>query len=313
MPRDSGGNYSLPSGYLAVTGETIQSSQHNPPLEDIGQALTASLPRSGVAAMLANLPMGGFKITNLGVGTAATDAARVSQLGKAAVLTKTAGYTAVLADRGALIRFTTAATLALTAAATLTADWYIDVAAIGVDVVVDPNGAELIDGASTLTIPAGSWATIYCDGIGFYAAMTRAASETAKGVIEIATGAEIAALASNLLALTPGRLKDSMAWFPITYASTIPVDHLNGPNQKVTLTGNGAFGAPSNGIPGSMLDFWIVQDATGTRIPTWNAAYDMGDYGTPVLSTGANQADIVSFKCLTASKYAFYGIRRRVD
>ncbi len=50
MPRDSNGNYSLPIGYLAVTGEPILASQHNPPLEDLAAAMTASLPRNGSAA-----------------------------------------------------------------------------------------------------------------------------------------------------------------------------------------------------------------------------------------------------------------------
>jgi microcystin-dependent protein len=51
MPDDSSGNYTLSPGYLAVTGQTIQPSQHNPPLEDIATAMTARLPRSGVAPM----------------------------------------------------------------------------------------------------------------------------------------------------------------------------------------------------------------------------------------------------------------------
>ena len=51
MPDDANGNYTLPSGYLAVTGQTIQPSQHNPPLEDIAPALTGRLPRSGVSPM----------------------------------------------------------------------------------------------------------------------------------------------------------------------------------------------------------------------------------------------------------------------
>jgi microcystin-dependent protein len=51
MPDDANGNYSLTSGYLAVTGQTIQPSQHNPPLEDIATALTNRLSRSGVAPM----------------------------------------------------------------------------------------------------------------------------------------------------------------------------------------------------------------------------------------------------------------------
>ena len=51
MPSDANGVYSLPSGYLAVTGETIQASQHNPPLEDLASAMSARLMRSGAAPM----------------------------------------------------------------------------------------------------------------------------------------------------------------------------------------------------------------------------------------------------------------------
>lgn len=50
MPS-SNGVYSLPPGYLAVTGATIQASQHNPPLEDIAAALTLRLSRDGTAPM----------------------------------------------------------------------------------------------------------------------------------------------------------------------------------------------------------------------------------------------------------------------
>ncbi len=57
MPRDSNGVYSLPAGYLAETGSTILASQHNPPLEDIAEALSGSLPRSGAAAMSAPLKL----------------------------------------------------------------------------------------------------------------------------------------------------------------------------------------------------------------------------------------------------------------
>jgi len=57
MPRDSSGVFTLVDGYLAVTGEVIQPSQHNPPLEDIASALTGSVPRNGSAPMLAPLKM----------------------------------------------------------------------------------------------------------------------------------------------------------------------------------------------------------------------------------------------------------------
>lgn len=70
MPSDSNGNYSLPTGYLATTGDNIETSQHNPPLEDIGSALTARLMRSGVAPMT-----GPLKITD---GTASSPAIQLA-------------------------------------------------------------------------------------------------------------------------------------------------------------------------------------------------------------------------------------------
>lgn len=57
MPRDANGNFSLVSGYLAVLGQAVQPSNHNPPLEDIASGLTASLPRDGSAAMTAPIKL----------------------------------------------------------------------------------------------------------------------------------------------------------------------------------------------------------------------------------------------------------------
>lgn len=57
MPFDSNDVHSLPAGYLAVTGETVLASQHNPPLEDISAALSSVLRRNGTAAMTAPLKL----------------------------------------------------------------------------------------------------------------------------------------------------------------------------------------------------------------------------------------------------------------
>lgn len=80
MPRDSNGVYSLPAGLTAIAGEDILPEQINTPFSDIATALTGSLPRNGTAAMSANLPMGGFKVTGLADGTVATDAATKGQM-----------------------------------------------------------------------------------------------------------------------------------------------------------------------------------------------------------------------------------------
>jgi hypothetical protein len=65
MPR-SGGVYTLPSGYTAVTGATITATQHNTPLEDIASALTDSLPVDGTKAMTGELLLSGNAANNLG-------------------------------------------------------------------------------------------------------------------------------------------------------------------------------------------------------------------------------------------------------
>lgn len=85
-------------------------------------------------------------------------------------VTKAGAYTAVAGDNNTFYRFTAAATLSLTAAATLGADWHLTVFAAGGDVTIDPNGAETINGAGTLVISAGSSATIICTGTEFFAA-----------------------------------------------------------------------------------------------------------------------------------------------
>ena len=62
MPS-ANGVYSLPPGYLAVTGSTILASQHNPPLEDIAAALTLRLSRDGTAAMTGPLQLASGTVT----------------------------------------------------------------------------------------------------------------------------------------------------------------------------------------------------------------------------------------------------------
>lgn len=80
MPRNSQGDFTLPSGTLVTSGETIAPSQHNPPFQDVAQALTGSLSRDGQGGMRAALGMGGNPIQNLQPGVQNTDAATVGQI-----------------------------------------------------------------------------------------------------------------------------------------------------------------------------------------------------------------------------------------
>lgn len=84
MPRDAQGNASLVPGYLAVTGQTILASQHNPPLEDIASMISGSLARNGTGGMQNNLYMGGFSVVGMANGAYDDAAATVAQVNLAA-------------------------------------------------------------------------------------------------------------------------------------------------------------------------------------------------------------------------------------
>lgn len=102
-------------------------------------------------------------------------------------------------------------------------------------------------------------------------------------------------------------------YYPQPYSATLTFNMNNGVDQTTTLAGNPAITAPTNVRVGYPFCLWLVQDGTGGRQPTWDAAFDFGDAGAPVLSSGANQADVLTFKALTTGKLAYLGIRRRVD
>ena len=101
------------------------------------------------------------------------DAFRQQMAYRAAAITrqvaKAAGaYTALKADHNQFWRCTGAVTINLTAAATLTDGWCLWVRANGGAVTIDPNAAELIDGAATLVLADGSHALIICTGTAFF-------------------------------------------------------------------------------------------------------------------------------------------------
>jgi len=83
-----------------------------------------------------------------------------------------ADFTALAAHKSWLIEIDAAVakTLFLTAAATLGESWFCYVYASGAGgAVIDPDGAELVNDAATLTLAQGQSCTLVCDGAAFWA------------------------------------------------------------------------------------------------------------------------------------------------
>jgi len=80
MARNGSGTYTLPAGNPVTTGTTISSTWANNTLNDIGNAMTASLAYDGQTTPVANLPMGGYLHTGVANATARTNYASAGQV-----------------------------------------------------------------------------------------------------------------------------------------------------------------------------------------------------------------------------------------
>ena len=81
MSYNGSGTFNInTSGQPVVTGTTITSTAFNLLTADLATGLTTALTKDGQTTPTANIPLGGFKITGLGAGIVATDAAQYGQL-----------------------------------------------------------------------------------------------------------------------------------------------------------------------------------------------------------------------------------------
>ena len=91
----------------------------------------------------------------------------------------------------------------------------------------------------------------------------------------------------------------AMAYFPeatLTDASTISWNVLTSPVAKVTLGANRTLGAATGAQAGQFVSLLIIQDGTGSRTVTFNAAYEFKDDTAPTLTTTASKGDLFVFR-----------------
>ena len=82
----------------------------------------------------------------------------------------------------------------------------------------------------------------------------------------------------------------------LTDASTISWNAITQPVAKVTLGANRTLGAASGGVAGAFISLLIIQDGTGSRTLTFNAAYEFKEDTAPTLTTTAAKGDLFVFR-----------------
>jgi len=89
------------------------------------------------------------------------------------------------------------------------------------------------------------------------------------------------------------------AFFPeatLTDQATIAWDVSTSSVAKVTLGGNRTLGAATNAQTGQFISLLIIQDGTGSRTVTFNAAYEFTGDTAPTLTTTAAKGDLFVFR-----------------
>ena len=79
--------------------------------------------------------------------------------------------------------------------------------------------------------------------------------------------------------------------------ATISWDVSTAPIAKVTLGGNRTLALPDNPLgAGQYISLLVIQDGTGSRTLTWNAAFEFASDTAPTLTTTASKGDLFTFR-----------------
>jgi len=168
------------------------------------------------------------------------------------------------------------------------------------------------------TIPSGAVTQVINDGTSVW-------STNAKGLgLGTAASADIGVCATNIadvsladlryvrtsatstiiasdLHIKQGQLivgTSSRAYNPITTltdAASITSDFALGNNFLVTIADNRTLAAPTNAVAGQSGAIHIIQDGTGSRTLSYNAAWQFPAASVPTLSTGASDVDMLAY------------------
>jgi len=317
-PDDSNGNYTVPSGTLVNTGDTVLPSQHNPWANDSSTAISNRFSKDGRAPATGNWNLNGFRITQLGTPSAAGDATTKTYVDTAITAVNSsqpkienlaANRLALAADKGTSFRFSGNRTLTFQPAATLGPNWWCEVWSKSGVVTLDPDSAETIEGSATMLIQTGERCIVFCTGTLFYAitASTSYSGPQLQGYY-FGLGLTTAADAANDITVATGAAASDTTNYDLmqlTSAITKQID-------AAWAVGNNAGGLDTGSVGNNTYYIWLIRrpdtgvvDALyslSSTAPTMPANYTQKRLIGQVTRTSATNGPVVS-RLLTGQQY----------
>jgi len=166
LSRDGNGNYTRVPGSGYANGTTADGPEVDAEMDDIATALTQSLSKDGQTVPSANLPMGGFRHTNVDDAAARTDYARADQVQDSTftTLTSVSGTDTITASAPiGLAAYATGQEFRLVSAGANTGAVTLDINGLGAKAVTKRGTTALVAG----DIASGEVVRVVYDGTRF--------------------------------------------------------------------------------------------------------------------------------------------------
>ena len=120
------------------------------------------------------------------------------------------------------------------------------------------------------------------------------ASTTVKGIVELATSAEAAALTDSTRAVTPSGL--ITAFSSLTFAASLTWNVGTNPNATITLTGNVTGLTLSGDKDGGVYTLLIKQDTTGSRTFAFPSGWKWAGGSADSIASGAGDETLLTIR-----------------
>lgn len=289
MSYNGSGTFNINSaGQPVVSGTVISSTAFNALTADLGTGLTTALTKDGQTTPTANIPMGTYKITGLGAGTATTDAVRLGQLqnfGINTLITVAGTDTITGTVSPSLTAYTAGQIFSFVVGTTNTGAVTLNIDGLGAKAVTRTGSVALVAGGMV----TGQVALVEYDGTRFQLLDPNAFTDLLVSGLLTATNVT----ASGLLTVTT-YVESVVAIGTVTSSSTLSLT--SGTVQTATLTASTActFTMPTATAGKSFVLLLKQAAATGNGTATFTGV-KFGTAGAPTITATAGKMDILTF------------------
>lgn len=176
------------------------------------------------------------------------------------------------------------------------------IAGQNINVVTNSNGSITISSTVSSTSPGGSANEVQFNNAGVFGADNSFNFDSATKTVNLTSGSAYH-ISSSYGVYAPVFHSGVQI---LTDAASIAWDLSKGGFAQVTIGGARALAAPTNMRAGGYYTLIVKQDAAGAKTLSFAATYKFPYSTVPIISTGSNSVDILSFVSDGTSMYGSY-------